>query len=242
MKSRSIATRGTVMLALVGCLAMPSALQAQTMDQYAAVPPFVSDQVAPNIILILDNSGSMSDLACDLSFPSNGDCKDAVDKNFDNTLSFSGYFDPLLCYTYDAGADARFEPATVKAVLATACSNTEWDGNYLNFATFRRFDALKKSMNGGDCFVARAADGTCPTNGTPALRTVRAQAAGVNTELTDTDYAGGLGPTTYVGRIPLADRSGNPAPIYIGVSDAYFCVDNDSSFDSNCGDGYSQRK
>ena len=65
MKSRNIATRGTVMLALVGCLVGPGALQAQTMDQYYAVPPFVSDQVAPNIILLLDNSGSMSDLACD---------------------------------------------------------------------------------------------------------------------------------------------------------------------------------
>ena len=242
MKSRNIATRGTVMLALVGCLAAPSALQAQTMDQYAAVPPFVSDQVAPNIILILDNSGSMSNLACDFSNPADGDCSDVGDKNFDNTLSFSGYFDPLLCYTYDAGADARFEPATVKAALATACSNTQWDGNFLNYATFRRFDALKKSMIGGDCFVVRAADGTCPTNGTPALRTVRAQATGVNTELTDTTYAGGGGVTTYVGRIPLADRSGSPATLWIGVFDAYFCVDNDSTPDSNCGDGYSQRK
>jgi type IV pilus assembly protein PilY1 len=242
MKSRNIATRGTVMLALIGGLMGPGVLQAQTMDQYYAVPPFVNDQVAPNIILLLDNSGSMSGLACDASNPADGDCSDAGDRPFNNTTNFSGYFDPLLCYTYDAGADARFEPATVKATLATACSNTEWDGNFLNFATFRRFDALKKSMIGGDCFVARAADGTCPTNGTPALKTVRAQRTGVNVELVDTDYAGGVGATTYVGRIPLADRGGNPAQLWIGVADAYFCVDNDNSFNSNCGDGYSQRK
>ncbi|MGH7184611.1 MAG: pilus assembly protein, partial [Nitrospiraceae bacterium] len=242
MKSRNIATRGTVMLALVGCLAAPSALQAQTMDQYYAVPPFVSDQVAPNIILLLDNSGSMSGLACDGSNPADGDCSDAVDRQFNNTTNFSGYFDPLLCYTYDAGADARFEPATVKATLATACSTTQWDGNFLNYATFRRFDALKKSMIGGDCFIARASDGTCPTNGTPALRTVVAQKTGVDTEITDTVYAGGAGATTYVGRIPLADRSGNPATLWIGVADAYFCIDNDNSFNSNCGDSYSQRK
>ncbi|MEO8339915.1 MAG: hypothetical protein ABI604_09380, partial [Nitrospirota bacterium] len=242
MKSRNIATRGTVMLALVCCLLGPGALQAQTMDQYFAVPPFVSDQVAPNIILLLDNSGSMSGLACDNSSPSDGDCADAGDKPFANTSMFSGYFDPLRCYTYDAGADARFEPATVKLAVSTSCLSTEWDGNFLNFATFRRFDALKKSMIGGDCFVARAADGTCPTNGTPALRTVRAQAAGVNTELNDTVYAGGVGATTYLGRIPLADRSGNPGTLYIGVAGAYFCVDNDSTFNSNCGDSYSVRK
>jgi len=244
MKSRNIATRGTVMLALVGCLVGPGALQAQTMDQYYSVPPFVSDQVAPNIVLLLDNSGSMSGLACDGSNPADGDCSDAVDKPFSSATSFSGYFDPLLCYTYDAGADARFEPATVKLTLAAPCLVTEWDGNFLNFATFRRFDALKKSMIGGDCFVARAADGTCPTNGTPALKTVRAQATGVNVELVDTDYAGGIGATTFVGRIPLADRQGNiggnPTPLYIGVDASYFCVDNDNGYNSNCGDTFSQ--
>ena len=243
MKSRNIATRGTVMLALVSCLVGPGALQAQTMDQYYSVPPFVSDQVAPNIVLLLDNSGSMSGLACDLSNPADGDCSDAGDRPFTNTFRFSGYFDPDLCYTYDAGADARFEPATAKANLWTACSDTEWDGNFLNFATFRRFDALKKSMIGGDCFVARAADGTCPTNGTPALRTVRAQATGVNTELVDTQSA--AGPTSYIGRIPQADRFGNvgsnPATLWIGVDAAYFCVDNDNGFSSGCGDSFSVR-
>ncbi len=97
-------------------------------------------------------------------------------------------------------------------------------------------------MIGGDCFVARAADGTCPTNGTPALKTVRAQVNGVNTELSDADYAGGVGATTYVGRIPSADRSANPAIIYIGVADGYFCIDNDNNFDTDCTDGYSVRK
>lgn len=241
MSSRITALRGTVMLALVGCLAAPIAAQAQTMDQYYAVPPFVADQVAPNIILVLDNSGSMSGLACDRSVPGDGDCRDAGDRPFDNTFGFAGYFDTLTCYTYDT-ADARFEPATTKAALATACADTEWDGNFLNFATFRRFDAMKKSMIGGDCFVARAADGTCPAYGAPALKTVRAQAQGVNTEITDTDFAGGAGVSTYVGRIPLADRAGSPAQLWIGVSTAYFCVDNDSTFDANCGDGYSVRR
>ena len=105
MKSRNIATRGTIMLALVGCLVGPGALQAQTMDQYYAVPPFVSDQVAPNIMLLLDNSGSMSDLACDRT--DDGDCLDVGDLVFTNTTSYSGYFDPLTCYTYNT-TDTRF--------------------------------------------------------------------------------------------------------------------------------------
>lgn len=241
MKRRNIALRGAIIAALACTLMGPSIGSAQTMDQYYAVPPFVSDQVLPNIVLVLDNSGSMSGLACDLSNPADGDCSDAGDRPFTSASTFAGYFDPLLCYTYDT-VDTRFEPATVKAALATACSDTEWDGNFLNFATFRRFDALKKAMIGGDCFMARAADGTCPTYGTPALKTIRAQATGVNTELVDTDYAGGAGASTYVGRIPLADRSGSPATLWVGVAGAYFCIDNDNTFNTDCGDGYSQRK
>ncbi|MBH0184120.1 MAG: hypothetical protein HP477_01515, partial [Nitrospira sp.] len=240
MSSRITALRGTIMLALVSCVTAPLAVHAQTMDQYYAVPPFVADQVAPNIILVLDNSGSMSGMACDRN--DDGDCTDPGDVTFTNTTNYSGYFEPLRCYTYDNGADKRFEPATAKASLNTACSNTEWDGNFLNWATFRRFDALKKSMIGGDCFVARAADGTCPTNGTPALKTIRAQAAGINTEQVLVGYNGGVGANTYVGRIPLADRTGNPDPIYIGTDAAYFCVDDGNSFDANCTDSYSLRK
>ncbi|MDH4370945.1 MAG: hypothetical protein OEV99_14035, partial [Nitrospira sp.] len=239
MKRGNQAVRGTVALALAGYLVWAGSAQAQTMDQYFAVPPFVSDQVAPNIILVLDNSGSMSGLGCDQN--GDGDCVDSADLDFVNTTKWSGYFDSLTCYTYDTG-DNRFEPATVRATLATACSSTQWDGNYLNWATFRRFDALKKAMIGGDCVAARAADGTCPATGTPALKTVRAQANGVNTESALATYNGGTGLNTYVGRIPTADTSGTPSNLYIGTAAAYFCVDNDNSFNSNCGDSYSVRK
>jgi type IV pilus assembly protein PilY1 len=239
MKRRKIGLRGTVIAALVCALLGPSTGSAQTMDQYYAVPPFVSDQVLPNIVLLLDNSGSMSGLACDRN--DDGDCVDVADQVFTNTTTYSGYFDSLTCYSYDT-ADTRFESSATKATLATACATTQWDGNFLNWATFRRFDALKKSMIGGDCFVARAVDGTCPTNGTPALKTVRAQASGINTETASVAYGGGAGASTYVGRIPSADYSGTPGTLYIGTDAAYFCVDNDNTFNANCGDGYSQRK
>ena len=138
------------MLALVGCLVGPGALQAQTMDQYYAVPPFVSDQVAPNIILLLDNSGSMADRACDPTWCgvlSTGGTT-PVNQSFVATSSYSGFFNSLSCFIYDA-TNTRFDFAATKATLATACSTTQWDGNFLNWAGFRRFDALKKAMSGG---------------------------------------------------------------------------------------------
>ena len=209
---------------------------------YTSVPPFVSTATTPNIIIIMDNSGSMSNRACESTacgVLSNGSTSTTT--TWTNTTRYSGYFDPMRCYVYDT-TDTRFENGTAKTALDTACPNTEWDGNFLNWATFRRFDAVKRSMNGGDCFVARAADGTCPANGTPALKTVRAQATGTSTERADVNYGGGTGANTYVGRIPSADRTGNPGTISIHTDAAYFCVEDDTSFNNNCNDSYSVRK
>ncbi len=209
---------------------------------YTAAPPFVSNATTPNIIILMDNSGSMSNRACEsTSCGTLADGSTSTTTTWTNTTRYSGYFDSLQCYSYNT-TDKRFESGTGKAVLDTACPDTQWDGNFLNWSTLRRFDAVKRAMIGGDCATTRAADGSCPTSGTPALKTVRAQSQGVNTERADVSYNGGVGANTYVGRIPLADRGSNPVTISIGVSSAYFCVDNDTTFDSNCGDAYSVRK
>ena len=91
----------------------------------------------------------------------------------------------MKCYTYDtalSSANRRFEPLSGnKATINTACSSTQWDGNFLNWATFRRFDAVKKAMIGGDCYhptasPVRNADGTCePYTTGSSFRTIRAE-------------------------------------------------------------------
>jgi len=250
MKSRSIAARGAVMLALVGCLLGPAALQAQTMDQYYAVPPFVNDQVAPNVLLVLDNSGSMAGRACDATWcgvlPGGGSTP--VVQSFVATTSYSGYFNSLSCYTYDA-VNTRFDLATTKGVLNTACLATQWDGNFLNWASFRRFDALKKAMSGGDCVVTRAADGTCPPSGTVPRITQVAQATFLNSgdgHSTTTSIPNG-GVNSFNGRVPSAATSGAGGNIWIhlrggtaGMAGS-ICVDDDNTAPStgagNCNDG-----
>lgn len=177
MNSRNIACRGAAALTLLIGLLGTQPLEAQTMDQYYSVPPFVAEQVAPNIILLLDNSGSMADRACDPTWcgvlASGGTTP--VNQNFVATTTYGGFFDSLACYVYDT-TNNRFEYATTKASVSATCpTNTQWDGNLLNWATFLRIDALKKAMSGGDCAVTRAADGTCPPSGSPAKITIKAQ-------------------------------------------------------------------
>ena len=262
---RKYTVRGAFISLFVGCLLGPGAVLAQSMDQYYAVPPFVSDQAAPNILLLLDNSGSMGGRACDATWC--GIHSDLtltpVNQDFVASSSYSGIFDSRTCYTYDA-VNTRFTVSIVRGAVSTVCpSNTQWDGNFLNWATFRRFDALKKAMSGGDCVVTRAADGTCPPTGTPAAITIRAQNVFGSTaccqHLTTNAVPSG-GANGYTGRVPTsATSSTNPANLWIHLRggssgmQGTFCVDNDSdsppsngtacnrnSDDSNDSDGFAE--
>lgn len=244
MKGKTQALPGTVGIIVAAGLAWALTASAQTMDQYASAPPFVSDQVAPNIIILMDNSGSMRNRACEAS--SCGTLPDGTPSTtttFVATTRYSGFADPMRCYVWDA-ADNRFELGTgAKVSLNTPCPTTEYDGNFINWATFRRFDAVKKAMNGGQCqngfSPTRNPDSTCKPYGTPLLPTVRAQSGtGLNTETTPAvpKPSGSNADLTYVGRIPAATYPGTPNNIFIHIEDdGDMCIDEDNG--TNCPDG-----
>lgn len=242
MNRRTNARRASLFLAVVGLCALSSHSFAQSNADYTAQPQFISNTVTPNILIIMDNSGSMSNRACEAA--SCGVLPDGTTSTvttFVATTRYNGFADPLRCYTWDA-TDNRFENGTVKAALNTPCPGTEYDGNFINWATFRRFDAVKKAMTGGNCYhptasPVRNTDGTCKPYGTPSLPTVKAQNIGTNQETTPgVPNAGGTGDTTYVGRIPTATYPGNPANIFIQFEgDGDMCIDDDVG--TGCPDG-----
>jgi type IV pilus assembly protein PilY1 len=171
-----------LMLAVLSGLSLagpqPSLWSANLSTDYTGVPPYVSNVVTPNILMLLDNSESMRVRAyCD----PNG-CPPLPDGNvdiapewkdlFDPATRYTGYFNPMRCYTYRNGtwnndttdATNRFADGgdkTPKQVLQGICSDTQWDGNLLNWIVFRRIDALKKALTGGECAAGRNSDGTC---------------------------------------------------------------------------------
>jgi type IV pilus assembly protein PilY1 len=252
LTSQSIARVAVLMLLLTGSLIWPIDSKAgpPVMTDYTASPPFITSTTTPNILIIMDNSGSMEARACEAT--SCGVLPDGTTSTsvtFLNTTLYTGFFDSMKCYSYDA-TDKRFgETTTTKATLATACSATEWDGNFINWATFRRFDAVKKALHGGDCSgttapfynATRAADGTCPPIGTPALITIKAQTKFMTTNSGHSTTAAipSTGAGGYANRVPTSVTSGaplnSPANIYIhlrGGDDGLqgtFCVDNDST-------------
>ncbi len=207
---------------------------AQAMADYTTTPSFISETVPPNVLLLLDNSGSMNIMAYDDGLAA-----------FDPTRTYNGIFDAAECYLYTgSGASERFapdssaNPATMPAGGWTCTGNAThpWSGNLLNFAGMRRIDIAKWVMVGGICAVARAADFTCSS--------VKAQ---------DLPFAACCQNQTQA--IAIADVSGRmPAALIPGSGNVYFhlrgsnsslrgkiCVDNDSTQPSSsatsCQDG-----
>jgi len=111
-----------------------------TLNEYCQVPPFLStgSSVKPNVLLIVDNSGSMETLAYALS-------------NYDSTKSYGGYFDKNRMYKYNS-TSGWFEPDTTTAHNPA----TNWtggtsvgSGNFLNWMTMRRVDVVRQVLVGG---------------------------------------------------------------------------------------------
>jgi type IV pilus assembly protein PilY1 len=67
------------------------------------------------------------------------------DIGFKPSMTYLGYFDSNLCYTYSS-SNTRFEP-TAKATNMK-CSSA-WSGNWLNYMTTSRMDALRRVLYGG---------------------------------------------------------------------------------------------
>jgi len=85
---------------------------------------------------------------------------DASDLNGDGVLDISykpaeidyyGYFGSNVCYVY-VGGNNRFEPSST--TTTKKCSGgSEWSGDFLNYLTTSRIDALRKVFYGGTRFI-----------------------------------------------------------------------------------------
>ncbi len=149
-------------LPLLFCLTcLHAAPSAAVMEDYCQIPPFVVQNVAPNIMIIMDNSGSMLTFAYRDGFHTPSDNSD--NRSCSNTGSnlctgytlpgtyptykYYGYFDPDAWYIYDA-AENLFDWDADKASQTTIATG-QWDGNFLNWLTMRRMDVMRRATTGG---------------------------------------------------------------------------------------------
>lgn len=118
-------------------------INAAEMENYCIVPPYVSKDVAPNIMIMMDNSADMMNSAyTDVYTPT------ATKDNY------VGYFKPTGCYSYSSKFEEQLNTSVSpnRTYLATeACPSTApFRGNLMNWATMSRYDVLQKVIIGGN--------------------------------------------------------------------------------------------
>jgi type IV pilus assembly protein PilY1 len=70
-------------------------------------------------------------------------------------IDYYGYFDSFKCYAYDSSG--FWDPVAMVGAGKT-CTGDDWSGDFLNYLTTSRIDALRKVMYGGDRSLDTAAD------------------------------------------------------------------------------------
>jgi type IV pilus assembly protein PilY1 len=164
--------RGALVLMLVCMFALNGSATNCNCSLDAAEPPFLSQGADPNVLLMIDNSASMYDVAYNDPAKKTWEC---FDESFNPGNVYAGYFENDLWYAYDTSA-AKFVPFT-EALPASAKAGglfymgttqagndvrievyTENQitkarmhakGNLLNWATASKFDIQKAVLTGG---------------------------------------------------------------------------------------------
>lgn len=140
----------SAIILVITLLGLASSTGAQ-QELYAANPPFISQGLAPNVMLLVDNSTSMTRFAYFDGWETATSADDnwgvleaAPCQGFDPNISYYGYFSSDYWYTYDS---SHFVRQATKSSRGKA--SAEWDGNFLNWLTMRRTDVLRRVLVGG---------------------------------------------------------------------------------------------
>jgi type IV pilus assembly protein PilY1 len=84
---------------------------------------------------------------------SNINAPPAAVNSFLTTSTYTGYFDPLKCYSYVYNVletERHFEPVRKTAAINTcSAASKEWSGNWLNWAATQTIDPFRKALTGG---------------------------------------------------------------------------------------------
>ncbi|MEE8598709.1 MAG: hypothetical protein V3S69_04245, partial [Dehalococcoidales bacterium] len=112
---------------------LPISAGAQIMSDYTCDPIFISESVKPNVLILLDTSWQMNNMAYGWDDP------DELYRpnDFDPAKRYTGYFNPAQKYSNPGGGE--FDMDAVGG----------WDGNFLNWLTMRRVDIARKVLVGG---------------------------------------------------------------------------------------------
>ena len=174
---KNTTTRLAVILWVAWSLFNPAAAHSSCATG-TAVPPFLAAGLDPNLLLMIDNSASMYDLAY-VQAREEGYCYDGTYTDAANNLvesysgasTYAGYFEAAVYYSYNISTE-QFEAQTIDQAAAI-CSGADYFrsntlciafneavspktvtafvaiGNFLNWAAASKLDVQKKILTGG---------------------------------------------------------------------------------------------
>jgi type IV pilus assembly protein PilY1 len=116
------------------------------------VPIFLNESVAPLNMLVVGRDHRLYYEAYNDASDLDGD--GLLDIGFKPSITYFGNFDSQTCYNYSSN---RFSPAGGATQPLNTCSG-RWSGNWLNYMTTARIDALRKVLYGGRRIVDTASE------------------------------------------------------------------------------------
>ena len=122
---------------------------ASAQSTMAQAPMTVQQPAPPLVMLSVGRDERLYNAAYNNYSDIDGDGTIDVDYK-PGVISYFGLFDSSKCYDYSA-ANSRFEPrsAVVNATTKTCGQSVAWSGDWLNYVTTSRMDALRRVFYGG---------------------------------------------------------------------------------------------
>lgn len=120
---------------------------AAVMNDYCIRPPFISQPVPPMVMFEIGRDHKLYYEAYNDGVDLDGDGK--IERTYDHSIEYYGYFNPYKCYTHTGGAASNDMYNPVGTNADRFCAAGQWSGNVLNWLTMSRMDVLKKVMYGG---------------------------------------------------------------------------------------------
>lgn len=156
----ALACRRACLLLVLSLCAAGTALAnpAYTMKDFESWPiSLLEGSATPQIMLNASNDHQLFFKA--YNDYSDLDANNDPETTYDGTIDYYGYFDSSKCYDYDTGR-LRFEPRGLAdgQHYCTGALDAFWSGNFLNWATMARIDAIRKILFGGHRRVDTAAE------------------------------------------------------------------------------------
>jgi type IV pilus assembly protein PilY1 len=135
------------LLVLLGGAPFRAAI-AQTTVNMAQVPLLALKSAPGLVMLTMSRDERLFYAAYNDSSDIDGD--GIADVGFKPSITYYGYFVSDRCYTYTTSGTDRFQPVSIASSTNGCASSTgRWHGNWLNWATTSRMDALRRVLYGG---------------------------------------------------------------------------------------------